>query len=313
LNFPHATEPNKVKALVEFKRELNSTMTQISSSVASLHRKIDAVKQSTEGRLQTDFLALPLNSETEMRHAEAVINANLIIEGFLPDAPTNSEELVIANERHSDLSHKDHWENNGILEPLSLWSTLSTTSHTSVLWIGGVSGNQDSWVTKFSVDTVRALRAQDLNMTLAFVFFDSLPGKQLTAIEFVKLAIARIIEERPELIMKLPELLNIRSLRRSLSFLGHWKIFEEMITRLDATFLILDRIDKSAQDTAGHSAVELILPRLLELEAKMTGKLRIIITSTQEPPSNYKQHPKLSLVWRDTSIRAMRREERSYA
>jgi len=286
-------------------------MSQISSSVASLHRRIEAVKQTTDGKLQTGLLSPPLNLGTEMRHAEAVINTNLLIDGFLPDALISSEELIIANERHSDLSQKDHWESNGILEPLSFWSTLSTTSRTSILWIGGVSGNQDSWVTRLSVDIAQALRAQDLDMTIAFVFFDSLPRKQLTAIEFVKLAIARIIERRPELIIELPELLNLRSLRRSVSFLAYWRIFEQIITRLDATFLILDRIDTSARDTAGHSAIELILPRLLELVSKMAGKLRIIITSTQEPPSTYRQHPKLSSVWRDTSIRAMRRGERS--
>jgi hypothetical protein len=53
-----------------------------------------------------------------------------------------------------------------------------------------------------------------------------------------------------------------------------------MIVRLNAIFLILDRIDASAQDAASHSAVELILLRILKLVSKMAGKLRIIITST---------------------------------
>jgi hypothetical protein len=245
-----------------------------------------------------------------MRQVEAVLNANRLIEEFLPDAPLSAEELIVALEGHSELSPKDHWENNGVLEPLSLWSATSMTSNTSILWIGGLCGNQDSWVTKLSMDIVHALSAQDLSMTLTYVFFDSLPGKRLTATEFVKLAIARTIEQRPQLIMELPGLLNTRSLRRSSTFVSYWGIFEQMITCLDATFLVLDRVDACARDTTGQPAMELILPRLLELVAKMAGKLRVIITSTQVPPSTYSKHPKLSSLWRDTSIRAMRRDDR---
>lgn len=125
----------------------------------------------------------------------------------------------MAQKKNSNLSQKDHWENNGVLEPLSVWSALSTTSAASLLWIGGQSGNEGSWVTELSVDIVIALSAQDLNVTLGYVFFDSLPGKTLTATEFMRLAIARIIEQRPQLIIELPGLLNTRMLRRSSSFL----------------------------------------------------------------------------------------------
>jgi hypothetical protein len=300
-----------VEALREFRRELNSTMTQISSSIANLDRKIEAVKQKTEGKLQNKISSPSTNPETGLRHFESVLNANLLIESFVPDAPINSDEIIMAQKRHSNLSQRDHWENNGVLEPLSVWSTLSTTSETSVFWIGGQGRKEDPWVTELSVDIVLALSAQDINMTLAYVFFDSLPGKILTATEFMRLVIARIIEQRPQLILELPAVLNTRSLRQSSSFLTCWRIFEQIVMRLDATFLILDRIDVSGEGAADGSTVELILPRILELVSRMAGKLRVIITSTQKPPTAYEKHPKLSSFWRDTGIRPVRREDRS--
>ncbi|KAH9206634.1 hypothetical protein DL95DRAFT_469430 [Leptodontidium sp. 2 PMI_412] len=290
----HYTLDNTHQALGEFRQELNVSMTQMDSSIANLYKDMKTVKEKTE----------------QLWYFESILHVNHLIESLLPDTPTSSEEIIMARNRHSNLSQKDRWENNGILQPLSIWSAASTTSDTSVLWIGGQTGQKDTWVTELSVDIVQALRCQDINMTLAHIFFDIIPGKVTTATDFIKLVIVRIIEQRPELIMELPRLLNTRSLRQSSNFLACWGIFEQIVMRLDTTLLILDRIDVSGQSTTDSSTIELILPRLLDVVSRMAGKLRIVITSTKKPPIAYKRHPNLSSLWLDTGIRPMKRDDR---
>lgn len=64
------------------------------------------------------------------------------------------------------LSPKDRWDNNGVLKELLIWSHDS--GHDPVLWIGGSSGNQDTWSTDLSLDVVQALRPQ--MPTVIYVF-----------------------------------------------------------------------------------------------------------------------------------------------
>ena len=59
------------------------------------------------------------------------------------------------------MPQKDRWEDNGLLTHLLNWSSLH---HPNLLWIAGQSGNQDSWVTDFSHDLIRAMESQDVLM-----------------------------------------------------------------------------------------------------------------------------------------------------
>ena len=65
---------------------------------------------------------------------------SLLAEGY--DA---EDELEIVTSRQYQLSQKDHWENNGVLDVILSWSQ---EGRDSLLWVGGSSGNQDTWVTE---------------------------------------------------------------------------------------------------------------------------------------------------------------------
>lgn len=233
--------------------------------------------------------------------------ANLLIESLIVDLPTNQEELTLAQETHARLSYKDQWENNGIVDVLSEWSG---SERASLLWIGGRSGNQDSWVTHFSVDLVTALMSQTADVTLAHAFFDCNSDRSLTAIDFMKMTIARIVEQRPVTVIELPELLNTRVLRSTSTFPRLWMVFERLIDCLGATFLVLDRIDGGADNEQGLTVAEELLPKLLGLVSRYPDKVKVIITSVEEPPNTCGGNSLLSSVWLDTGTRQVERSRR---
>src|SRR5262249_9802925 len=93
--------------------------------------------------------------KSEMLESQSTLYAQSLCDILIPDALDSNEEIDWVIGRGHRLSPKDHWDNNGVLEDLVTWSRNG--KHT-LLWIGGASGNQDSWVTEFSVDMVKALQ-----------------------------------------------------------------------------------------------------------------------------------------------------------
>ena len=232
----------------------------------------------------------------------------MVLNMIAPEAPLPSEELVAARSRHCNLSPRDHWENNGVLAPLSDWSSHSLSMESSLLWIGGASGNQDSWVTELSADIVEAITKQSLHVVLVYVFFDSIEGYKLTTQDFLRLLIARIIQQRPMLVLEVPELLNPRLLRQEGSVEMHWQVLETLLFNLNAAFLVIDRIDAASSDQSGRAASENIVPKLMELVSRLLGRLRVIVTSRERPPAAMEHHPRLSSIWRDTAKKPAKRD-----
>jgi hypothetical protein len=218
----------------------------------------------------------------------------------------SSEELAWTGERKAKLSMKDHWENNpDILENLRCWSKSKPVP---LLWIGGRSSNHDCWVTELSADIVRALSSQNTDMTLVFTFFQRGQTHLRTPMDFVKLVISRILELHPLLVVKMPKLLNPRMVRWASTFTRLWAILDSIIDRLDATFLIIDRIDLAADDQDGTSGAELLLPKLLDLVLKHADRLKVIVTSMYKQPHALEND--LQWIWWDTNIRPSKRDRR---
>src|SRR5215469_13848957 len=96
---------------------------------------------------------------------EVIKHSQHLRDALLPEAWDPELELEYVLNRGFRLSPKDHWENNGVLENLLLWSKKPQRP---LLWIGGSSGNQDPWVSELSADIVQALQPQLL--TLLYVF-----------------------------------------------------------------------------------------------------------------------------------------------
>jgi hypothetical protein len=269
--------------------------------------KVEAMERTVQGMPLTCVVCLWMLTGTGLQHFLAVHNANLLIDSLVTDFPTSEEVLRVARESHARLSFKDQWENNGIVEVLSEWSS---SERASLLWVGGQCGNQDSWVTQFSADLVAALRSQKSDITVAHAFFDCTPDRLLTATDFVKVTIARIIEERPVTVVELPELLNTRLLRPKSTFAQCWLVLEGLIDCLSGFFLVLDRVDAGADNEHGLPVAEELLPKLLGLVSKCPDKVKIIITSAEEPPNACQGNSLLSSVWLDTGTRQIERGRR---
>lgn len=256
---------------------------------------------------RTTFEAKPLISALEWRSYQATHNANSLIESTFPDIFPGEEEINLARQSRSKLSEKDHWENNGILDYLPEWPDSKVPS---LLWIGGQSGNQDPWITEFSADVVSALSSQDTNGVQVHVFLQSGQTRTQAAVDILRTLIARFIEKRPTLLMKLPEFLNSRTLRRTESLSQTWGILERIVDQLEATFIIIDRLDLGHTDVDDVSAAEQLLPKLLGLAELGSEKVKIIVTSIQEPPLKWQNDTRLSSVWLDTGTRRVQRDRR---
>ena len=243
----------------------------------------------------------------EWRDYQAIHDAILLVESTFADILPSEEELLTVRTRSSKLSAKDHWENNGILDYLRDWSD---SKESSLLWIGGQSGNQDPWITEFSADLVSALSSQEMDGLHVPVFLQDDQIRRQGPIDVLRTIITRFIEKRPTLLMELPHLLNPRTLRRTESFTNIIRMVKGIVEWLEATFIIIDRFDLTETDEDDVSANNDLLSQLLDLAELGSDKVRILLTSTQGPPSKWQNDTRLSSVWLDTGIRPGKRDRR---
>ncbi|ERF68994.1 hypothetical protein EPUS_06681 [Endocarpon pusillum Z07020] len=243
----------------------------------------------------------------EWRNYQAIRDANLLIESNFADILPSEEEILSVQKRSSRLSAKDHWENNGILDNLRVWSDLKAPS---LLWIGGQSGNQDPWITAFSADLTDALGSQEIDglQIPVFLQYDQVWRKGPT--DVLHIMIKRFVEKRPTLLMELPHLLNSRTLRRTGSFSNAVRMIRGIAEWLEATFIIIDRFDLAETDEDDVSVNNDLLSYLLDLVELGSDKIRIVVTSTQMPPSKWQDDTRLTSVWLDTGIRPGKRDRR---
>lgn len=178
------------------------------------------------------------------------------------------------------LSPKDHWDNNGILHDLLKWS--HDPDHDPVLWIGGSSGNQDTWVTELSVDIGQALRPQ--LKTVIFVFCSDLAqvSSAFTPVALVRILVGQLLEIHPELAYNDAVYYSASRLRNATTFWAMWHIFERLVTEISNVFIVIDRIEECTVDDDADLKTD-FLPALLGLLRETPGS-RAIITSIYKPP-----------------------------
>lgn len=178
------------------------------------------------------------------------------------------------------LSPKDHWDNNGILDDLLKWSHDS--GHDPILWIGGSSGNQDTWVTELSVDIGQALRPQ--LKTVLFVFCSDLvqAASTFTPAALVRILVGQLLEIHPELAYNDAVYYSASRLRNATTFWSMWHIFERLVTDISNVFIVIDRIEECTVDDDADLKND-FLPALLGLLQETPGS-RAIITSIYKPP-----------------------------
>ena len=222
-------------------------------------------------------------------------------------------DFTLARTQKFSLTPKDAWDENGILDDLLSWST---GGRSTLLWIGGSSGNQDSWVTPFALDMIEAFRTQEL--TLLFTLCDSHPRRAgahrfLTPNILLRRLIAQLLGRHTRLAFQNPRLFNEHRFRSATRFDALWAIFAQLVGLVgEEVFLIIDRIEEVEPDEDGD-VQDRLLPRLLELadreryiggrSSSGSGRVSVIVTSVQQAPEEIADDKRLSEVYIDTGKR----------
>lgn len=308
---------NEVEKLMELKEaghaaqqaDMKEYLESTGQVVARLHENLN----QSMAAFNACFLLLDARIESisqqssAMHKFQAVNHALALAEVLLPTASTAQEQLFIVRRQHFDLSPKDHWYENGVLKAFQNWSSYGRIE---LLWIGGSSGNQDTWVTEMSIHLIDALKTQDL--TLLHVFCGT-SDEKITATSLMKRLIAQLVESRPDVPFRKPEKYNNRSFRRATSFKKLWAIFETLIGEITSSvFILIDRIedcdaDPNEDEGGCTSLVQDLLPHLMGL-ANDAEHVSVIVTSAYGPPETLIGDEDLMYFYLDTRKSRGRRE-----
>ncbi|KAJ4301946.1 hypothetical protein N0V90_004042 [Kalmusia sp. IMI 367209] len=270
---------------------LNHSMTAFSSCLALLDARIENIAHQS----------------SSIHNFQAVNHSLALTEVLLPTASTADEQLFLVRKQRFDLSPKDHWYENGVLEAFDKWSTYGRIE---LLWIGGRSGNQDTWITEMSIDLIDALRMQDLTLLHMFC---GMTEKPVTATSLIKHLIAQLLDRHPDIAFRQPRTYNVRRFRRATTFTRLWTIFEALVSELTSSvFVLIDRIEDcdADSDLDGSGCTDLshqLLPYLMGL-ASEAEHVSVIVTSTYEPPEALIREAELRHFYRDTRKSRGKRE-----
>ena len=226
-------------------------------------------------------------------------HARSLQEVLLSSGRDAEEELELVISLKPQLSERDHWENNGVLSDLVVWSQ---NDHNLLQWIGGSSGNRDTWVTEMSADLVQALQQRPIS--LLFVFCGQPDSEPLTPIALIRRLIVQLLDLHPELAYQRPELCNTWRFQKLVTFTQVWRVFHQLAARVPNLFIVIDRVEDCQADEQAD-LVHQLLPLLIDL-AESVSEISVIVTSVFEPPAEIEGLP---FYWSyiDTSKRAGRR------
>ncbi|KAF2450123.1 hypothetical protein P171DRAFT_481163 [Karstenula rhodostoma CBS 690.94] len=228
----------------------------------------------------------------------AANHALALTEVLLPTASTAAEQLSPARNHHLNLSPKDHCYETAVLKAFDTWSAHGR----SELWIGGRSGNQDTWITEMSIDLIDALQMQNLALLHMFCTIADAPST--------------LLDRHPEIPFRQPSTYNIHRFRRAKTFARLWTIFEALVTELaSSVFVLVDRIeecDGASDDEDGGDHAEQLLPYLIGL-ASEAEHVSVIVTSTYGPPEGLVGEEESRHFYQDTGKSRGKREYTKYA
>lgn len=222
-------------------------------------------------------------------HAQSLQDALIVSDpGLYWDA---GEALIRLSARGFSLSQKDSWENNGILDYLLEWSSAPS----SVLWVGGSCGNQDTWVTEMSLDIAQVLLSHQAS--IVFIFCSDFMENSLTPMRLVKILIFQMLEMHPDIPYGNAAYFSLTRIKNTNTFTGVWQIFERLVMNLGEAFILIDRVEACAVDETADLKTDL-LPSILRLVDK-APRVRAIITSVYEAP----EYDGMEQVYIDTARR----------
>ncbi|KAK0616617.1 hypothetical protein B0T14DRAFT_250330 [Immersiella caudata] len=268
-----ATHIVQTASIVDIVYETNNTITNLHNNLESQTSAINLSMSIINSKLHN------LTAQTNlMLRFEMTKHARSLQEVLLGDAPDAQDELDAVVARGFKLSQKDHWENNGALHDIAYWSE---NERNLLLWIGGASGNQDSWVTETSVDIIRALEPR--MVPVLFAFCDQPDEHRTTVMGLVRRLLGQLLDLRPELAYGRPDLCDTwRLKKRATTFEKLFEVFEQLAAQVQDLFIVVDRVDGcEADDSAG--VISHLLPRLIEMSLRRRD-VTVIVTSVYNPP-----------------------------
>jgi hypothetical protein len=184
--------------------------------------------------------------------------------------------------RQFHLSPKDHWEVKGMLDYLDEWNRLSSVS---ILAIFGPTTDRDTWVTEFSLDMIQAFQVQDVLVT--FALCDRPEEQVFTPTTVIKTLVCQLFEQNPGLILEAPEVLNSRVFRKINDFDQACVLFDSIIARLTTPLaIIIDRIDCCEARITNSTDPQEIIGFLSQLLKTYAYRVKVIITSADDPPKD---------------------------
>ncbi|PVH97972.1 hypothetical protein DM02DRAFT_630669 [Periconia macrospinosa] len=267
---------------------LNHSMTAFSTCIAILDARIENIAHQS----------------SSVHNFHAVNHSLALTDVLLPTASTADEQLSLVRKQIFNLSPKDHWYENGVLKAFDNWSAYGRLE---LLWIGGRSGNQDTWITEMSIDLIDALQMQDL--TLLHVFCE-MTDEPITAATLIKRLVAQLLDRHPDIAFRQPKTYNVRRFRRATTFTRLWAIFEALVRELTSSvFILIDRIEECDHEFNKDDSdlSHQLLPYLMGL-ASDAEHVSVIVTSTYEPPESLVGEEELRHFYQDTRKSRGKRE-----
>lgn len=241
------------------------------------------------------------NKSTDITSFQAKSYVQTLRQSAFPHVVDADEELKNVVNHGFRLSPKDHWENNGVLGNLLEWSQAGRKS---MFWVGGQSGNQDTWVTELSVDLIHALDSQD--KPVVYVFCAGPPGAEVTPTMLLRRLILQVLELYPLLALHNPERINLRRLKKAESFEQLWQLWTFLAAQPKEIFVLVDRLDKCKPGN-NLSIVKGVLPRFIKMLHDYSH-VSMIVTSVTDPPPELQNT--VQSVFVDTGKRPVERHRR---
>ncbi|CZR59012.1 uncharacterized protein PAC_08904 [Phialocephala subalpina] len=235
-----------------------------SSSITILERNISDLYQATQ--LWT--------------RSQASANAYNLLDILLPGENDIQDELDLWDGVTFRLSLGDYWERNGILEEFSLWGENRNVPFLAI----GPYGSKDSWVTNFSLDLISLLRSQKQLTTFALCDRPDV-NKPWSPTRLMKQLVGQLLEQNPMLMLQEPQIFNTRNFQNAKEMPQVWRIFKKIAAKMDSLFIVIDRIDRcEGEDTMDISIGDDLLRMLSDLVTLHEGKIKLIVTSAEQPP-----------------------------
>jgi len=152
------------------------------------------------------------------------------------------------------------------------------------------------------------MRSQDMTLLYALCN-DSMTGP-LNSISIVKKFITQVLDQKPSLVFRHPEICNARVFQQALTIQRAWRIFETLVKESKHALIVIDRIDQALDEDSTKAEFDL-LPRLIDLASRYST-IDVIASSLYAPREKLDSDSGglITKIMIDTTLRPFQRIDR---